>query len=90
MGEVVWGMGRAPAVLRGYIAFLCFPFLSAGARARLNEAGVLLLRFFNNSSFLINKPTSKWSQQVSSLASWGLLNNCNICQTLIQSCIVYN
>lgn len=46
MGEVALGTGRAPAVLWFYFTFLCFPFFSAGERARLNEAGVLLLRFF--------------------------------------------
>lgn len=46
MGEAVLGTGRAPAVLWFYITFLCFLFYSAGERARLNEAGVLLLRFF--------------------------------------------
>lgn len=46
MGEAVLGTGRAPAVLWFYITFLCFLFYSAGEKARLNEAGVLLLRFF--------------------------------------------
>lgn len=96
MGEAVFGTGRAPAALWFYFTFLCFAFFSAGERARLKEAGVLLLRVFLMLLpfffffFFINKPTLKQRQRVSQLVSLGLFSDRNSCQTLTRSHILYN
>lgn len=41
------------------------------------------------SFFFINKPTLKSRQRLSQLVSSGFLNDCDSCQTLIRSCILY-